>query len=312
LSERPFFSIIVPVYNRAAVVGRALRSCLAQSFSDFEIVVVDDASSDESVAVVRSFDDPRIRLIVHDVNRGVCPARNSGMAAARGEWFVFLDSDDELLPDALGAMHLRGAAASPDVGGLRFMCVDEHGPSPVPAHEDEVLDYEAYVRWIETAVRQETLPCVRASTFPAVRYADSRAFERSYHLDLARASRVQACRDVVRRYHHDARDPLTVPTAERSLRAAADNADDARNVLSEHGEALRRYAPRTYAATLATAATSSFMAGRRLDGLAYAARAWPRMPFSPRLYVTVALGLAGGRLLARTQELRARMRSSES
>src|SRR3954468_10100910 len=103
----PFFSIVIPDYDRAALIGRALRSCLDQDFTDFEIIAVDDGSADGSVAAIRRFDDPRLKLIEHERNRGVGPARNSGMAAAIGEWIVCLDSDDELLPGALRTMHDR-------------------------------------------------------------------------------------------------------------------------------------------------------------------------------------------------------------
>src|SRR5688572_6629765 len=120
-----FFSIIMPVYNRAALVGRALRSCLSQSFADFEIVVVDDGSSDASVDVIRTFDDPRIRLVMHERNRGRCPARNTGMAAARGQWFVFFDSDDELLEGALETIHQEATNASPEVLLMRFACIED-------------------------------------------------------------------------------------------------------------------------------------------------------------------------------------------
>ena len=307
MTEHPFFSIIMPVYNRAAVVGRALRSCLSQSFDSFEIVAVDDGSSDDSAAAIRAFGDPRVRLVGHDRNRGRCPARNTAMAAARGQWFVFLDSDDELLPGALEAIHRRASAVGPEVGGLRFMCIDEHGISPEPPHRDQVFDYEGYLRWLDSSVKQETLPCARASTFPAVQFADSHASERWYHLELARTSHVHACSDVVRRYHHDAADQITVPQPSRSLRYAADEADDADHVLAVHGDALRRLAPATYRATLSAAVTACFMAGRRLEGLRYAARTWRLMPMSPQLYVVVALGLLHGRLVAELQALRARM-----
>jgi glycosyltransferase involved in cell wall biosynthesis len=307
--DRPFFSIIMPVFNRVVVVGRAITSCLVQSFPSFELVIVDDGSTDATVATVRAFDDSRVRLIVHETNRGPCPARNTAMESARGEWFVFLDSDDELLPGALEAIHRRAVAADPSVGALRFMCcLDDGALSPVPPHHDEILDYEGYLRWLDRATRQETLPCARATTFPAARYVDSHALERSYHLELARITRIQACSDVVRSYHHDVPDRLTVPVPQRALRHAADEADDARQVLAAHGEALRRFAPRTYRMTVASAATASFMAGRRLDGLRYAARAWRLMPFSARLYVIVALGLLGRAPVANIQSLRARMR----
>lgn len=81
-------------------MARSLQSVLSQSFPDFEVVVVDDGSTDRSAEIVRGISDPRIRLISQE-NGGPSKARNTGVLEARGEWVVFLDADDELLPGAL-------------------------------------------------------------------------------------------------------------------------------------------------------------------------------------------------------------------
>ena len=98
----PFFSIIIPAYNRADVIGEAIQSCLTQSFDDFEIVIVDDGSKDgERLAeVIEAFTDERIILHRQD-NAGASSARNTGIDAARGRFIAFLDSDDRFLPTKL-------------------------------------------------------------------------------------------------------------------------------------------------------------------------------------------------------------------
>lgn len=96
----PLISVVIPLYNKEPIIGQSLQSVLSQSFEDFEVIVVDDGSTDGSVSVVESFSDERIHLIRQE-NGGPSKARNTGTCAARGEWIVFLDADDEFLPDAL-------------------------------------------------------------------------------------------------------------------------------------------------------------------------------------------------------------------
>jgi glycosyltransferase involved in cell wall biosynthesis len=94
-------SVIIPLYNRREEIGRAIASALCQTQAPHEIVVVDDCSSDDSVAVVAALDEPRIRLLRHERNRGASAARNTGIAAATGDWIALLDSDDEWEPEKL-------------------------------------------------------------------------------------------------------------------------------------------------------------------------------------------------------------------
>ena len=117
-TSAPRTSIIIPTYNRAGVVGRAIQSVLAQSFHDWELLVVDDGSSDNAESVVASFDEGRIQLIRHPYNRGKSAARNTGVGRARGEWISFLDSDDEWEPDKLYWEHERIRSVSDSVGLL--------------------------------------------------------------------------------------------------------------------------------------------------------------------------------------------------
>ncbi len=93
-------SIVIPLYNKGPYIARALNSVFTQTFQDFEVIVVDDGSTDDGPAVVRGFDDPRIRMIQQE-NQGVSAARNRGIEAARAELVAFLDADDEWLPGQL-------------------------------------------------------------------------------------------------------------------------------------------------------------------------------------------------------------------
>lgn len=97
----PLVSVVVPTYKRADKIGPVLRSVLDQTLQDFEVVVVDDASLDGTDRVVQEIGDPRIRLVVHDVNRGGNAARRTGIEHSTGRYVAFLDSDDVWLPTKL-------------------------------------------------------------------------------------------------------------------------------------------------------------------------------------------------------------------
>ncbi len=94
-ADMPEVSVVVPTYNRATELPRALDSVLAQTFRDFELIVVDDGSTDETQSVLDAIDDPRLRVVTHDTNRGANVARNTGIEVAEGDCIAFLDSDDE-------------------------------------------------------------------------------------------------------------------------------------------------------------------------------------------------------------------------
>ena len=95
----PKVSVVIPVYNGARTIGRALKSVFAQTFRDFEIIVVNDGSTDDTASVLAGYGD-RIQ-VVSQSNRGVSAARNAGLRVSVGEYLVFLDDDDEWMPEML-------------------------------------------------------------------------------------------------------------------------------------------------------------------------------------------------------------------
>lgn len=94
-------SIIIPTYNRAEAVQRAIDSALGQTLSDIEVIVVDDASSDNTGSVVEKIEDSRLVYVTHEVNRGGSAARNTGIDHSQGDYIAFLDSDDSWKPTKL-------------------------------------------------------------------------------------------------------------------------------------------------------------------------------------------------------------------
>ncbi len=96
-------SIIIPLYNKEDTINESINSILAQEHNDYEIIVVDDGSTDNSFSIVEKLHDNRITLIKQE-NAGPGAARNTGVRHAKGDWIVFLDADDELCPNALKEM----------------------------------------------------------------------------------------------------------------------------------------------------------------------------------------------------------------
>lgn len=120
-------SAIIPTHNRQELVTEAIQSVLAQSYRDFEIIVVDDGSTDSTRSVVQAFTDPRLRYI-HQENAGLAAARNTGIRAARGDFVAFLDDDDVWFPEKLSwqvTVLQRQLDTGLVTGG--WVCVDNSG-----------------------------------------------------------------------------------------------------------------------------------------------------------------------------------------
>jgi len=119
----PRVSVVIPTHNRAAMLERALQSVLAQTYPDFEVIVVDDGSAEPVAGMVERLCDPRLRVLRLEPNRGVARARNAGIAEARGDWIAFLDDDDEWLPAKLSLQMARlDADTDPKTAAVYCYC----------------------------------------------------------------------------------------------------------------------------------------------------------------------------------------------
>lgn len=128
----PRFSIIITVYNRSELLRQAIDSACAQTFADREIIVVDDASTDDTPDVIRGYGD-KIQVVTHATNQGCEVAYISGAAAARGDYFVFLDSDDLMFPWALDTYEfVLGCCEQPALLVSRLAVFSNVAPVPSP------------------------------------------------------------------------------------------------------------------------------------------------------------------------------------
>ena len=179
------FSVLMPVFNNEKYVGAAIDSILSQTFRDFEVIVIDDGSTDRSLEIIRHY-GPRIKVLQQS-NRGPEVARNQGAAVARGEYLVFLDSDDVFYPFALETLDLviRQFASPPLVlATLQFFDTEGEIPSQ-RARRVEVFKYKNFLsrtRPLGSATRAANLTdsiVVKRAVFEEVggmRKSDSQTF----------------------------------------------------------------------------------------------------------------------------------------
>ena len=123
--NKPKVSIIIPIYNTEQYLRNALNSVTSQTLEEIEIICVNDGSTDHSVEIVREYRDPRIRLIHHKKNKGLLVARKTGVKEARGEYCIFLDSDDELVPECCETIYNLIREYETDILCFTFQIIED-------------------------------------------------------------------------------------------------------------------------------------------------------------------------------------------
>ncbi len=169
----PKVSVIMPVYGVEKFVAEAVESVLAQSFKDFELLIIDDCSPDRSVEICKGYDDPRIKIIPHEFNRGLAGARNTGVRNAQGEYLGFLDSDDLWTLDKL-EKHVAHLDANPDVGVSfsRSAFIDEDGTDTGYYQMPKLQDIEPGYYLCRNPIGNGSAPVIRKEVFADIRYQD--------------------------------------------------------------------------------------------------------------------------------------------
>lgn len=119
----PKVSVVLPVYNVEKYIDKCIQSLLKQTLKDVEFIFVDDCSPDSSVAIIQKYNDPRIKLIRHEVNKYTAEARNTGIKAATGEYIAFVDSDDYIDSDFLKKLYITATKNKADIakGIIRYI-----------------------------------------------------------------------------------------------------------------------------------------------------------------------------------------------
>jgi len=303
-SPIPYFSVVIPMYNRARTIGRCLESCLTQSFEDFEVIVVDDASDeDDSVEVVKRYQDPRVRLIQNPVNLGVCASRGVGVEHARGQWILYRDSDDAFMPDAFARVFAHTQSAPATVGEVRFCVRVEalNNVAPFPPPPTGIVTFAGYLRWLDDVVNSDLCACHRRTIFGTIQWPTDRRFETHFFLRLASKFDILMVDEVVAVMYDDADNRITATGRRRfdarSLRIARDNALAATEIINEFGTLMARYCPKRYRRTRRMIGNHHLRAGNRVRGIRAMLGYLGRWPYDLAAWGLLAAGLCGPRVM---------------
>lgn len=276
-------SVIIPVYNRANLVTRAVRSVLSQDFTDCEVIVVDDGSADEIEEVMLHLmaEDSRVRFERLPVNSGVHRARNRGIELAQGDILIFLDSDDELAPGALRKCAEVFKRLPRDVGVLYAWGKTDEGELTGLRREQEGL-----VAWEDLLCRRAFRPikqcfgAVRRDCLGGQRWL-APGWDSIFWRYLQKRCGLYFLPQVLLLYHRSLTDSsLSVRRRRRSYRYrwAPEAAAALAQFLDDFGEELRCFCPQVYARYLWALAVNCLLSGRRGLGLISALKSFRYQP----------------------------------
>lgn len=205
--HRPTITVFIPVYNRARYLAQAVDSMLAQTYRDFEILILDDGSEDDSLRIARSYRDPRVRVETNSKNLGNTPTRNRGIDLSRGHYIATLDSDDFAMPERLAKQisYLETHRHCAAVGSWIRKQDDDAGTSRLKRRPLTSREMKAWFPWHDSL--SQTSVMMRADTLRRLRYDESYEQCQDYdlHVRLAREHDIANLPEVltVKRLHSE-------------------------------------------------------------------------------------------------------------
>ncbi|MEL1244159.1 glycosyltransferase family 2 protein [Flavobacterium sp. DGU11] len=169
-----FFSVVIPLYNKENFIAKTLKSVLAQTFSDFEVVIVNDVSTDSSLSIAQNFVDSRIKIISHPKNKGLSASRNTGIKNASADYVAFLDADDLWKPEFLKTIHIL-ISKYPEAGSFATKYEEVYPENTIIPSFDLQLEknmgiIEFYRSNLNQSIYYPSCLCVRKEVFKKAGY----------------------------------------------------------------------------------------------------------------------------------------------
>ncbi len=189
----PCVSVIMPVYNTEKYVEAAIQSVLDQTFTDFELLIIDDQGTDGSIEICRQFSDPRVCIISQE-NRGLAGARNTGIRNSRGDYIALLDSDDLWHPEKL-YRHMTHLSQNPDVGVsyAASRMIDDEGRELSILQKPKLRSILPETIFLRNPIGNGSAPIIRRETFEAIAHRGERTGEFNYFDESFRQSEDIEC-----------------------------------------------------------------------------------------------------------------------
>jgi len=298
----PFFSIVMPAFNRAGVIRRALDSVYSQDFASYEVIVVDDGSTDDTEVVVRPYLERGLLYLRNEQNCGVGITRNRGVRRTRGHWVAFLDTDNYLLPGALATIRAAAVQADRSIAVLLGRAVDSDGR---PALRDPSLSGRIGFADYVLRIAGEALPIARREVLLQFPFDETLGTKREcgslVWWAIAKAGHDYLLVDQVVECY-DSKQPDRLSAKPFISRFANEMVICNSKTLQLFGADLLHLSPAAYVSLVQKTAFYSIMARRRRCALHYAWTAWKTQPLSLRTPALFVLLLLGSRVARRIYE----------
>jgi glycosyltransferase involved in cell wall biosynthesis len=240
--ELPLVSIVMAAYNRASTIERAVESVRKQTYPNIELIIIDDGSDDNTIEKVQPYLSDNIRLYKHEINRGVTAAKNSGLNQVKGEWFTILDSDDEIVPQAIERMMRIPLYEDTTVTAVTCNCIDTstNAFSGKGLNQDQYLDVDT----IMNTCKGEFWGITHCNLLQGERFNERlRGFEATLWFKIDDRAKRYYCHEGLRIYHTEGDDRIMKSTYNYPKEVQL-----YQNLLleKEFFSKLRRYRPEEY------------------------------------------------------------------
>jgi len=285
---KPLISVITLTYNRGHLLPRVWQSLMQQTFKNFEWIVVDDGSTDNTQKIISFFADSRIRYIRLPENRGLNAARNEGVRAPHAPYLVFLDFDDELVPEALEVIYKEWRDLNDETVGVIAFRYQKAATGQIVGHmqgERLKLRYKEVI--CERFTKGDFLMTVRREAFRDDKYPeDIRGVQALIWWDIAKHWKYLHINRPLGIYH-TTEGQLT--SVESTIRQAEDLAKGYDRLCQKHRKSWLSHCPAQYGYYLTVAGLYYALAGKRKEAISRIVRAWR---FSPKKAETIGLLIA--------------------